>query len=109
MIITPNFSIDYKLLVKGEWRMPVLNKVINLDHNFDLTNTFSTVIRREQYGVNRDEKSERFETSLRFNYNLSTRLRMNTNLGVSYNKDHVEEGRDYFSVAGSVMVRGEFR
>jgi hypothetical protein len=109
MIITPNFSIDYKLLVKGEWRMPVLNKVINLDHNFDLTNTFSTVVRREQYGVNRDEKSERFETSLRFNYNLSTRLRMNTNLGISYNKDHVEEGRDYFSVAGSVMVRGEFR
>jgi hypothetical protein len=109
MIITPNFSIDYKLLVKGEWRMPVLNKVINLDHDFDLTNTFSTVVRREQYGVNRDEKSERFETSLRFNYNLSTRLRMNTNLGISYNKDHVEEGRDYFSVAGSVMVRGEFR
>jgi len=109
MIITPNFSIDYRLLVKGEWRMPVLNKVINLDHNFDLTNTLSTVIRREQYGVNRDEKSERFETSLRFNYNLSTRLRMNMNLGVSYNKDHVEEGRDYFSVASSVMVRGEFR
>jgi len=109
MIITPNFSIDYKLLVKGEWRMPVLNKVINLDHNFDLTNTFSTVIRREQYGVNRDEKSERFETSLRFNYNLSTRLRLNANLGISYNKDHVEEGRDYFSAAGSVMVRGEFR
>ena len=93
MIITPNFSIDYKLLIKGEWRLPVLNKVINLDHNFDLTNTFSTVIRREQYGVNRDEKSARFETSLRFNYNLSTRLRMNANLGVSYNKDHVEEGR----------------
>jgi hypothetical protein len=109
MIITPNFSIDYKLLIKGEWRLPVLNKVINLDHNFDLTNTFSTVIRREQYGVNREEKSERFETSLRFNYNLSTRLRMNANLGVSYNKDHVEEGRDYFSVASSVMVRGEFR
>ncbi|MFQ6039468.1 MAG: hypothetical protein ACE5PV_01325, partial [Candidatus Poribacteria bacterium] len=109
MIITPNFSIDYRLLVKGEWRLPVLNIVMNLDHNFDLTNTFSTVIRREQYGVNREEKSERFETSLRFNYNLSTRLRMNANLGVSYNKDHVEEGRDYFSVASSVMVRGEFR
>lgn len=109
MIITPNFSVDYRLYIKGEWRAPILNKVIALDHNFDLSNTFSTVIRREQFGVNRDEKSERFETSLRVNYNLSTHLRMNMNLGISYNNDHVEEGRDYFSIASSIMVRGEFR
>ena len=34
-------------------------------------------------------------------YNLSTKLTANLNLGVSYNQDHVEEGRDYLSIADS--------
>ena len=32
-------------------------------------------------------------------YNLSAKLTANLNLGVSYNQDHVEEGRDYLSIA----------
>jgi len=110
LIITPNLNIDYALRVKGKkWKLPIWNKEINLTHDFDITNTFSTVIRREKLGLNREEKSERYETSLRANYNLSARLRMDLNLGISYNNDRVEEGRNYLSVSSSVMVRGEFR
>ncbi len=107
--ITPSFSIDYNLKFEGEWRIPILHKSIKLPQTLAVTNTFSTAILRQKLGVNRDEKSERYETTLRVNYKLSTRLSMNLNLHVSYNNDRVEEGRDYFSIGSSVMVRGEFR
>ena len=74
-----------------------------------MSNTFSTVIRREQFGANREERSERYETTVQMRYNLSTKLTANLNLGVSCNQDHVEEGRDYLSIASSLTVRGEFR
>ena len=63
------------------------------------------MVRREKFGANREERSERYETTLQMRYNLSAKL----NLGVSYNQDHVEEGRDYLSLASSLTVRGEFR
>ncbi len=109
LIITPNVSIDYRLRVEGGLKMPVFGKRLTLKHDLDLTNTFSTVIRREKFGANREERSERYETTLRTRYNLSTRLSANLNLGLSYNNDHVEEGRDFFSVASSMTVQGEFQ
>ncbi len=108
LIITPNLSIDYKLRLEGGLPIPILGR-IPLKHDLDLTNTLSTVIRRENYGKNREERSERYETTLRTRYNLSTRLTANLNLGLSYNNDHVEEGRDFLSIASSVTVRGEFQ
>ena len=108
LIITPNLSIDYRLRLEGGLPIPILGR-IPLKHDLNLTNTFSTVIRRENFGANREERSERYETTLRTRYNLSTRLSANLNLGLSYNNDHVEEGRDFLSIASSVTVRGEFQ
>ena len=108
LIITPNLSIDYRLRLEGGLPIPILGR-IPLKHDLDLTNTFSTVIRREKRGANREERSERYETTLRTRYNLSTRLSANLNLGLSYNNDHVEEGQDFLSIASSVTVRGEFQ
>ena len=108
LIITPNLSVDYRLRLEGGLPIPILGR-IPLKHDLNLTNTFSTVIRREKSGTNREERSERYETTLRARYNLSTRLSANLNLGLSYNNDHVEEGRDFLSVASSVTVRGEFQ
>ena len=108
LIITPNLSIDYRLRLEGGLPIPILGR-IPLKHDLELTNTLSTVIRRENFGANREERSERYETTLRTRYNLSTRLSANLNLGLSYNNDHVEEGRDFLSIASSVTVRGEFQ
>ena len=108
LIVTPNLSIDYRLRLEGGLPIPILGR-IPLKHDLELTNTLSTVIRRENFGANREERSERYETTLRTRYNLSTRLSANLNLGLSYNNDHVEEGRDFLSIASSVTVRGEFQ
>ena len=67
------------------------------------------MVRREKFGANREERSERYETTLQMRYNLSAKLNANLNLGVSYNQDHVEEGRDNLSLASSLTVRGGFR
>ena len=107
-VITPNFSIDYKVRIEGGIKVPFRHRRVVLEHDLDLSNTFSTVMRREKFGANREEKSERYETTLRTRYNLSKRLTANINLGLSYNQDRVEEGRDYLSIASSFTVRGEF-
>ena len=106
-IVTPNLSIDYRVRIEGGLRLPFVGK-IPLQHDLDLTNTLSTVIRRERFGANREERSERYETSLRIGYRLSERLTADMNLGLSYNNDRVEEGRDFISVASALTVRGEF-
>ncbi len=106
-IVTPNVSIDYRVRIEGGLRLPFIGK-IPLQHDLDLNNTLSTVIRRERFGANREERSERYETSLRIGYRLSERLTANLNLGLSYNNDRVEEGRDFISVASALTVRGEF-
>ena len=106
-IVTPNVSIDYRVRIEGGIRLPFIGK-IPLQHDLDLSNTLSTVIRREQYGANREERSERYETSLRIGYRLSERLTADMNLGLSYNNDRVEEGRDFISVTSALTVRGEF-
>lgn len=95
--------------MKSGIRIPFRSKAINLEHDLDLSNTFSTVIRREQFGANREERSERYETTLQMRYNLSAKLTANLNLGVSYNQDHIEEGRDYLPLASSLMVRSLFK
>ena len=108
LIITPNISIDYKYHTEGGIRLPIFGRV-PLKHDLDLTNTFSLAIRRETYGANREERSERYETTLRVGYRLSNHLTANLHLGVSYNNDRVEEGRDFLSVASALTVRGEFQ
>ena len=108
LILTPNLSLDYRFRVEGGLWAPLIGS-IKLKHDLDVTNTFSTAIRRESFGANREERSERYETTLRTNYNLSTRLTANLNLGLSYNNDRVEEGRDFFSLASSLTIRGEFQ
>ena len=108
MIITPNLSFDYNLDVeRGVW-MPFFGRV-KLKHDLRMTNTLSTVVRRERFGANQEEKSERYETTVRADYDLSRRLSAQLNLALSYNNDRVEEGRDFFSVASSLSVRGEFQ
>ncbi len=106
-IVTPNFSIDYRYHTEGGIRIPIFGR-IPLKHDLDLTNSFSLAIRREKYGANREERSERYETTLRVGYKLSDHLTANLHLGVSYNHDRVVEGRDYLSVASALTVRGEF-
>ncbi len=107
-IVTPNFSIDYRYRTEGGIRVPFFGR-IPLKHDLDLTNTVSMAIRRETYGVNREERSERYETTLRAGYKLSNHLTANLHLGLSYNHDRVEEGRDYLSIASALTVRGEFQ
>lgn len=108
LIITPNFSIDYRYHTEGGIRIPFFGR-IPLKHDLDLTNTFSLAIRRENYGINKEERSERYETTLRVGYKLSQHLTANLHLGLSYNHDRVEEGRDYLSTASALTVRGEFQ
>ena len=107
-IVTPNFSIDYRYRTEGGIRVPFFGR-IPLKHDLDLTNTLSMAIRRETYGANREERSERYETTLRAGYKLSNHLTANLHLGLSYNHDRVEEGRDYLSIASALTVRGEFQ
>ncbi len=109
LIIKPNFNVSYKLHLEGSLTLPLLNRDISLNHDFNLRNTFATVITRRTLGLNREDKSERYETSLYADYNLSSRIRMNLHLSVVYNNDRVEEGRDYISILGALMARGEFR
>ncbi len=109
LLIAPNFNIDYDLHVSGDMGLPLIKKRIKLDHNLDMSNTFSTMIRREKLGVNRDEKSEQYGTSLDISYNLRERIRATLRLAIDYNHDRVQEGADYLSVSGSLMLRGEFR
>ena len=108
-IVAPNFNIDYKLHVKGEMGVPLIRRKINLDHNLDMSNTFSSVIRREKLGVNRDEKSEQYGTSLDVSYNLRQGIRATLRVSVDYNHDRVEEGADYLTFSGSMMLRGEIK
>ena len=107
-IITPNFSIDYRYRTEGGIRVPFFGR-ISLKHDLDLTNTLSMAIRRETYGTNREKRSERYETTLRAGYKLSNHLTANLHLGLSYNHDRVEEGRNYLSIASALTVRGEFQ
>lgn len=107
-IITPNFSIDYRYRTEGGLRIPIFG-TIPLKHDLDLTNTLSLAIRRENYGANKQEKSERYQTTLRAGYKLSNHLTANLHLGLSYNHDRVEEGRDFLSIASALTVRGEFQ
>ena len=109
IIIAPNFNIDYDLHIKGSMGIPLIRKTIALDHDLDVSNTFSAMVRRESLGVNREEKSEQYGTSLDVSYNLMRTLRSTLRLSVDYNHDRVEEGADYVSVSGSLMVRGEFK
>jgi LysM repeat protein len=108
-IFAPNFNIDYDLHVKGELGLPLIGRVISMDHNLDVSNTFSSMVRREKLGVNRDEKSEQYGTSLDVSYDLRQRIRATMRLSVDYNHDRVEENADYLAVSGSLMLRGEFR
>jgi len=108
-ILAPNFNIDYDLHVEGEMGLPLINRTISLDHDLDVSNTFSAMIRREELGVNRDEKSEQYGASLDVSYNLREKIRATMRLSVDYNHDRVEEGADYIAISGSLMLRGEFR
>lgn len=109
LLIAPNFNIDYDLHVSGDMGLPLIKKKIKLDHDLDMSNTFSTMIRREKLGINRDEKSEQYGTSLDISYNLRERIRATLRLAIDYNHDRVQEGADYLSVSGSLMLRGEFK
>ena len=108
-IFAPNFNIDYDLHVDGQMRLPIIGKRIRLDHDLDMNNTFSAMVRREQLGVNRDEKSERYGTSLDISYKLRETLRSTLRLSVDYHHDRMEEDADFISISGALMVRGEFR
>ncbi len=109
VIVTPNFSIDYRYHTENGIRIPFINKRIPLKHDLDLTNTLSWSIRRENFGLNREERSERYETTLRVGYKISTHITANFHLGLSYHHDRVEEGRDFLSVASALTIRGEIQ
>ena len=108
LIVTPNVSIEYKYHTENGIRIPFFGR-IPLKHDLDLTNTLSWAIRREQYGANLEERSERYETTLRVGYKISTHITANFHLGLSYNHDRVEEGRDFLSIATALTVRGEIQ
>ena len=107
-IVTPNLSIDYRYHTENGIRLPFFGR-IPLKHDLELTNTLSWAIRREQFGANREERSERYETTLRVGYKISTHITANLHLGVSYNHDRVEEGRDFLSIASALTIRGEIQ
>ena len=109
LIVTPNLSIDYRYRTENGIRIPFINKRIPLKHDLDLTNTLSWAIRRENFGANREERSERYETTLRVGYKISTHITANFHLGLSYHHDRVEEGRDFLSVASALTIRGEIQ
>ena len=108
LIIKPNFNVSYRVHVKGSWRLPLIRRRIRLDHDFDVRNTLATVITRRKLG-NREDRSERYEMSLSAGYNLSSLVRINLHLNITYHNDRVEVGRDYISILGALMARGEFR
>ena len=108
IIVTPNLSVDYRYHTENGIRVPFFGR-IPLKHDLDLTNTLSWAIRREQYGANLEERSERYETTLRIGYKVSTHITANFHLGLSYNHDRVEEGRDFLSIATALTVRGEIQ
>ena len=108
LIVTPNLSIDYRYHTENGIRIPFFGR-IPLKHDLELTNTLSWAIRREQYGANLEERSERYETTLRVGYKVSTHITANFHLGLSYNHDRVEEGRDFLSIATALTVRGEIQ
>ena len=107
-IVTPNLSIDYRYRTENGIRLPFVGR-IPLKHDLELTNTLSWAIRREQFGANREERSERYETTLRVGYKISTHITANLHLGLSYNHDRVEEGRDFLSIASALTIRGEIQ
>ena len=107
-IVTPNLSVDYRYRTENGIRLPFFGRV-PLKHDLELTNTLSWAIRREQFGANREERSERYETTLRVGYKISTHITANFHLGLSYNNDRVEEGRDFLSIASALTVRGEIQ
>ena len=107
-IVTPNLSVDYRYRTENGIRLPFFGR-IPLQHDLELTNTLSWAIRREQFGANREERSERYETTLRVGYKISTHITANLHLGVSYNNDRVEEGRDFLSIASALTIRGEIQ
>ena len=107
-IVTPNLSVDYRYRTESGIRLPFFGRV-PLKHDLELTNTLSWAIRRENFGANREERSERYETTLRVGYKISTHITANLHLGVSYNHDRVEEGRDFLSIASALTVRGEIQ
>jgi len=110
LILAPNFNIDYTLHVEGKkLGIPFIGKSISMNQNLDVNNTISSMIRREKLGVNRDEKSEQYGTSLDMSYNLRETIRATMRLSVDYNHDRVQKDADYVSVTGSLMVRGEIR
>jgi hypothetical protein len=109
LIIAPNFNIDYNLHVEGKLGIPLIGKSISMNQNLDMSNTISSMIRREKLGVNRDEKSEQYGTSLDVSYNLRETIRATMRLSVDYNHDRVQKDADYVSITGSLMVRGEIR
>ena len=108
LIITPNLSIDYRYRTENGIRVPFFGR-IPLKHDLELTNTLSWAIRREHFGANREERSERYEATLRVGYKISTHITANLHLGLSYNHDKVEEGRDFLSIASALTVRGEIQ
>jgi len=108
LIVTPNFSIDYRYRTENGIRIPFFGR-IPLKHDLDVTNTLSWAIRRENFGANREERSERYETTLRVGYKISTHITANFHLGLSYHHDRVEEGRDFLSVASALTIRGEIQ
>ena len=107
-IVTPNLSVDYRYRTENGIRVPFFGR-LPLKHDLELTNTLSWAIRREAFGANREERSERYETTLRVGYKISTHFTANLHLGVSYNNDRVEEGRDFLSIASALTVRGELQ
>ena len=109
LIVTPNFSIDYRYFTESGIRIPIIGRRIPLKHELELTNTLSWAIRRENFGANREERSERYETTLRVGYKISTHITANFHLGLSYHHDRVEEGRDFLSVASALTIRGEIQ
>ena len=108
LIVTPNLSIDYRYRTENGIRIPFYGR-LPLKHDLELTNTLSWAIRREHFGANREERSERYETTLRIGYKISTHITANFHLGLSYNHDRVEEGRDFLSIASALTVRGEIQ
>jgi len=109
LIVAPNFNIDYDWNVDASIGLPFTDKRISMNQNLDMNNTLSAMIRREKLGVNRDEKSEQYGTSLDVSYDLRQRIRASIRLSVDYNHDRVQEGADYMAVSGALMLRGEFR
>ncbi len=107
IIVTPSMSVDYTLKTAAGWRVPIVGTVLKLEQNLNVTNYLTTVVRRGNLGNQSEERSERYQTALQLGYRLSQHVRADLNLSLSYLKDRVEAGRDYFAVSSALMVRGE--